>query len=59
MKSRRMEGVGHAARMLEVRNAYKILVGKLEGKRPHGRSRHRWEDNIRIGLREMGLEYVN
>jgi hypothetical protein len=36
------------------RNAYRILVGKPEGKRPLGRSRHRWEDNIRMDLREMG-----
>jgi hypothetical protein len=35
-------------------NAYTILVGKLEGKRPLGRPRHRWEDKIRIYLREMG-----
>jgi hypothetical protein len=36
------------------RNAYRILVGKPEGKRPLGRPRRRWEDNIRIGLREIG-----
>jgi len=38
----------------ETRNAYKILVGKPEGKRPLGRPRRRWEDNIRKGLRETG-----
>jgi hypothetical protein len=37
----------------ENRNAYMILVGKLEGKRPLGRPRHRWEDNIRMDLREI------
>jgi hypothetical protein len=38
----------------EKRNAYRISVGKPEGKRPLGRSRHRWEDNIRMDLREIG-----
>jgi hypothetical protein len=37
-----------------MRNTHKILVGKPEGKRPFGRYRHRWEDNIRIDLREIG-----
>jgi hypothetical protein len=37
------------------RNTYKILVGKREGKRPLGRPRHRWVDNIKIDLRELGL----
>jgi hypothetical protein len=40
--------------MGEVRNVYETLVGKLQGRRPLGRSRHRWEDNIRIELREIG-----
>jgi hypothetical protein len=40
--------------MREKRNAYRILVGKPEGKRPLGRPRRRWEDNIRIDLREIG-----
>jgi hypothetical protein len=43
IKSRRMRGVRHTASMGEVRNAFKILVGKPEGKRPLGRCRHRWE----------------
>jgi hypothetical protein len=38
----------------EKRNAYRILAGKPEGKRPLGRPRHRWEDNIRMDLREIG-----
>jgi hypothetical protein len=47
--------MGGACRMNgEKRNAYRILVGKPEGKRPLGRSRRRWEDNIRINLREIG-----
>jgi hypothetical protein len=53
MKSRRMRWAGHAARMGEKRNTYRILVGKLEGKRPLGTSTCRWEDNIRMALREM------
>jgi hypothetical protein len=40
--------------MREKRNAYRILVGKPEGKRPLGRSRRRWEDNIKMDLREIG-----
>jgi hypothetical protein len=42
-----------------VRNAYNILVGKLEGKRPLGRPRSRWENNIRIDLREIGWRGVD
>ena len=38
------------------RNAYKLLVGKPEGKRPLGRPRHRWEDNIKMDLREVGYD---
>jgi hypothetical protein len=45
---------GHVARVGDVRNAYKSFVRKPEGKRPLERLRHRWEDNIRIDLREMG-----
>jgi hypothetical protein len=54
MKSRRMRLAGHVARMGDRRNAYKILVGKPEGKRPLGRPRLRWEDNTRMDLREIG-----
>jgi hypothetical protein len=50
MKSRRMRWAGHVSRMVEKRNAYRILVGKLEGKRPLGRPRRRWVDNIRMDL---------
>jgi hypothetical protein len=48
MKSRRMRWAGHVARMGEKRNAYRILVGMPEGKRPLGRPGRRWVDNIKI-----------
>jgi hypothetical protein len=50
MKSRRMRWAGHVARMGEKRNGYRMLVGKPEGKRPLGRPRCMWEDNIRIDV---------
>jgi hypothetical protein len=56
IKSRRMRWEGHVARMGEKRNAYRILVGKPEGKRPLGRPRRRWVDNIKIDLREIGWD---
>jgi len=54
MKSRRMRWVGHVARMGERRGVYRVLVGKPEGKRPLGRPRCRWEDNIKMDLQEVG-----
>jgi hypothetical protein len=54
IKSRRMRWVGHVARMGEKKNAYWILVGKLEGKRPLRRRRRRWVGNIKLDLREIG-----
>ena len=54
LKSRRMSWVGHVARMGERRGIYRVLVGKPKGKRPLGRSRHRWEDSIKIYLQEVG-----
>jgi hypothetical protein len=59
IKSRRMRWVGHVARMGEKRNAYMILVGKPEGKRPLGRPRRRWVDSIKIDLRETGWDGVD
>jgi hypothetical protein len=53
-KSRRIRWTGHIARMGKKRNAYRILVGKPEGERPLGRPKRRWEDNIRMDLREIG-----
>jgi hypothetical protein len=52
--SRKMRWEGHVARMGEIRNAYRILVGKPEGKRPLGRPRRNWVDNIKMDLREIG-----
>jgi hypothetical protein len=54
IKSKRMRWTGHVARMGEKRNAYRILVGKSEGKRPLGKPRHRWMDNVLMDLREIG-----
>jgi hypothetical protein len=54
IKSRRMRCAGHVARMVEKRGAYRILVGRPEGRRPHGRRRRRWEDNIKMVLQEVG-----
>jgi hypothetical protein len=54
IKSRRLRWAGHVARMGERRGAYRALVGKREGRRPLGRPRRRWEDNIKMDLREVG-----
>jgi hypothetical protein len=59
IKSRRMKRVGHLVCMEEMRNAYKILVRKPKGKRPCGRTRHRWEDNIRLDLIEKVQEFLD
>ena len=52
LKSRRPRWAGHVARMEQSRNAYRDLVGKSEKKRPLGRPKRRWEDNIKMDLRE-------
>jgi hypothetical protein len=54
IKSRRMRWAGHVAPTGEKRNAYRILVGKPGGKRPLGRPRCKWVDNIKMDLREIG-----
>ncbi|KAJ4435353.1 hypothetical protein ANN_17966 [Periplaneta americana] len=62
IKSRRLRWAGHVARMGESRNAYRVLVGTPEGKRPLGRQRRRWDDNIKMDLREAGYddrEWIN
>ena len=54
VKLRRMRWAGHVARMGENRGVHRVLVGKPEGKRPLGRPRRRWEDNIKMDLQEVG-----
>ena len=51
---RRIRWTGHVARLEERRGVYRVLVGKPEGKRPLGRLRRRWEDNIKMDLQEVG-----
>jgi hypothetical protein len=53
-----MRLIGRLARMGKMRNAYKILIGKPGGKRPPGRTRSKWEDNIRLDLRKICLRIV-
>ena len=55
IKSRRLRWAGHVARMEEGRSAFKILTGKSTGKRPLGRPRRRWENNIRMNLEEISI----
>jgi hypothetical protein len=59
IKSRRMRWAGHVVRMGEKRNAYRILVGKPEGKRTLGRPRRRWVDNIKMDLREIEWDVMD
>ena len=58
IKSRRMRWAGHVAHMGEERGVYRVLVGKPEGKKPLGRPRRRWVDNIRMDLREVECGYM-
>jgi hypothetical protein len=59
IKSRRMRCVGHVACMGEGRGVYRVLVGRPEGNRPLGRPRRRWEDNIKLGLTEVGIDVAD
>ena len=59
IKSRRMRWAGHVARMGEERGVYRVFLGKQEGKRPLGRPRRRWLDNIRMDLQEVGCGYMD
>jgi len=59
IKSRRMRWAGHVARMGEERGVYRVLVGKPEGRRPQGRPRPRWVDNIRMDLQEVGCAFMD
>jgi hypothetical protein len=52
-KSRRMGWTGHVARIEDRRVAYRVLMGKPKGKRPLGRPRRRWEDNIKMGFQDV------
>ena len=56
---RRLRWVGHIIRNKEGRSAFKILTGKPTGKRPSRNPRHRWEDKIRMGLKELGINTVD
>ena len=56
LKSRRLRWAGHVARMEQLRNEYRVLVGKPESKGPLGRPRRRWEDNIKMDLRKVGCD---
>ena len=61
MKSRRMRWAGHVARMGERKGVCRVLMGKPEGKRPVGRPRRRWEDNIKMDLQEVecgGMDWI-
>ena len=57
IKSRRMRWAGYVAGMGERRGVYRVLMGKPEGKRPLGRPRRRWEDNIKMDLQEVRKGY--
>jgi hypothetical protein len=57
IKPRRLRWAGYAARMEARRGAHRVLVAKREGRRPFGRLRHRWEDNIKMDLREVGWRH--
>jgi hypothetical protein len=59
IKSRRMRWAEHVACMGEGRGIYRVLVGRPKSKRPLGRPRHRWENNIKLDLREIGINGVN
>jgi len=59
IKSGRMRWAGDVARMGEERGVYRVLVGKPEGRRPRGRPRHKWVENIRMDLQEVGCEYID
>ena len=59
IKSRRMRWAGHVTRMSEEREVYRVLMGKPEGRRPLGRPRRRWVDNIRMDFQEVGCGYMD
>ena len=56
IKTRRMRWAEHIGRMRDRRGAYRVLMGRTDGKRPFGRPRLRWNDSIKIGLQDVGWE---
>ena len=59
IKSRRLRYAGHVARVEETRTSFKILTGTSKGRRPLGRPRHIWEENIRLDFKEIGFNTRN
>jgi hypothetical protein len=59
IKSRRMGWAGHVARIGEGRGIYRVLIGRPEGKKPLGRPRRRWENSIKLDLREIRIDGAN
>jgi hypothetical protein len=59
IKATRLRWARHVARMVEGRGVYRVLVGKPEGKRPLGRPKRRWEDNIKMDIRQIGIDAGN
>jgi hypothetical protein len=59
IKARKLRWAGHVARMGEGRGVYRVLIGRPKGKRPLERTRHRWEDNIKMDLREIEIDGAN
>jgi hypothetical protein len=59
IKSRRMRWAGHVARMEEGRDVYRVLIGRPKGKRPLGRPGRRWEDNVKMDLKEIVIDGAN
>jgi hypothetical protein len=59
IKARRVRWAGHVASMREGRGVHRVLVGRFEGKRPPGRSRLMWDDNIKMDLTEIGIDGAN
>jgi hypothetical protein len=59
IKSRRMRWTGHVARMGEGRGVYRVLIGRPQSERPLGRPRHRWDDNIKMDFRDIGIDGAN
>jgi len=59
IRSRRMRWAGHVALIGEKRSVYRVFVGKTEGKRQLGRPKHRWENNIKLNIQEVGCEVMD